>query len=200
MSFNFQGIVTGMDVQNRLLVIILRRVKHNFGLQWLRWWQMLYHTQRRNYNHTLTRQNLKLWIRLQVRQINRITRRQCPLDFNYLILTALQNCIYFLKCIFTSENSKNVNKTPVFAQIILRFCNYNQGLFSNHFYLVVWLQVFVLLISGQIVTDAMSLGNIHGLSRVIPHITECMALLGNQQNVSVLCSVVNCFASRVFQM
>ena len=108
--------------------------------------------------------------------------------------------IFFLKCIFTYENSKNFNKTPVFAQIIFRFCNNNQGLFSNHFYLVVCLQVFFLLISGQIVTDAMSLGNIHGLSRVIPHITECMALLGNQQNVSVLCSMVNCFASRIFQM
>ena len=138
-----------MDVQNRLLVIILRRVKHNFGLQWLRWWQMLYHTQRRNYNHTLTRQNLKLWIRLQVRQINRITRRQCPLDFNYLILTALQNCIYFFSNAFSLiKIPKTSTNLPYLPKLFLGFVITIKGCFQITFislfaykYLFFWYQV-----------------------------------------------------------
>jgi len=34
------------------------------------------------------------------------------------------------------------------------------------------------------VTDAMSLGNIHGISRVAPVITRALTALGQQENVS----------------
>ena len=116
------------------------------------------------------------------------------------IVSFAKRHIFFLNAFSHLKIPKTSPKLQYLPKLFLGFVITNKGLFSNHIYLVVCLQVFVLLISGQIVTDAMSLGNIHGLSRVIPHITECMALLGNQQNVSVLCSVVNCFDSGVFRM
>ncbi|XP_067946069.1 epithelial cell-transforming sequence 2 oncogene-like [Watersipora subatra] len=52
-------------------------------------------------------------------------------------------------------------------------------------------------LTGQIVTDAMALGNIHGLSRVAPIITESLTLLGTQHNADPLEFVTQFFLEKL---